>query len=43
MKKMEYQMPEVKAYELKMRSQILDASGSTPSSGGEIPGEGPGE
>jgi hypothetical protein len=43
MKKMEYQMPEVKAYELNMRGQILEASGSAPSSGGELPGEGPDE
>ena len=34
MKKMEYQMPEVKAYELKMRSHILEASGSVPGDGG---------
>jgi hypothetical protein len=34
MKKMEYQMPEVKAYELNMRGQILEASGSAPGDGG---------
>ena len=35
MKKMEYQMPEVKAYELNMRGHVLlEASGETPGPGG---------
>ena len=46
MKKIEYLAPESKVYVLGMKNSILSASGgegSSPSGGGTIDGEGPGE